>query len=1140
VYGDFSRGHEPDLKRGHRYRRVLPQMGRPLIDSDLAASVDAVLGATRDTARMLGGPQGSSDLGFLVTPGRLLSVFSEAADRATVTLGAPDVWVDYRYRYANRYPALYIGAGAAPARVVIPPLQALDLTGPHSAALWSRVEAPVTMTINGTAVSLTPMSPDVPERTAFATGAADLAPLQIDVPAGGEVWLFQLEQDEVAGDEPVFWTAPGSYEVDGLVTRTPGGAFPYLSYPVEAGFPWNDSPPGPRPIGILPPAIVTGDRIIAYLEFWERAITGIEDAGTVEQALGPDGTSVRAELVTQVKLATVGGGVLPADPVQASAAIRAAFERPAVSGGEITIDVPPATTTSNPCAIPEVSGYSGADNRLYRIEVHEGGDRTQVLFKWSRDNASDLLAARIKDKKLVFGAGTPLADGDVVEVLSSVVDLGDSVIGRYTATGFTPAQRSVGQLAQLVATPTDGTSDDVTFRMVDPETPLSEILLDETRYGILDDAVLKVRRWHGLIRPGNLPAGPTGPFTMEDGISAKISATGEYRPGQWWQYEARYATANANGPWRAQPHGPERRYAPLALLAYELPGDPLHLVAWLDDRFSPPGSLLADDSRFEGERVGSVSDTVQEALEELFERPPVVLDGTCGEIIIEPQHTDLQAVFDTIPQFGSVRICIHPGAWDVQTTVVVREKGDLWITGAGAATSIGGKRIETLLQFESCGNVRIQDMTFDAQDGGLVPADGLAGRLRALNCRGLDLERVTVSCAGATSRCRSAVEVTSFGFPNVFTPVVRVRDCTIVPGHTQTGLLLVNPWSVTIEGCTIQHNQNEFSLAQAALEDPRVAGRVARQVIDDIVFGETDEFPNDFLLSGENLMQAENAPDGRFRFLVYLRSWGSQFLTFTSALSLDDGQWLEVLNGNPMPGDWSQAQAPDGFILSNLRKLRSRMVEAMFSPAPVFTGGTRQALVTLGAQLKSKNVVTTGGQGIVVAGRGEQPDKFFFPEPLVLGGFPRPDVRITGNRITNFIQGIHVSASEGQQRGMSHRVTITDNEIRLSVPSLAAERHGIFVGSVFHGKIKGNSVELTNPGPRQWAEALPIDGIVAHGTFGPSLWIMQNSVIGPRRGVVATATNHARSPTNGWNWVVGLNAHTTARGKPVVPETTNW
>ncbi len=180
MHGDYSRGHEPDSKRGRDYRRVLLQMGRPVLDSDVAATVDAVLGQVRAATRGLGCAAGSPDLGFLVTPGRLLCVPAEAAASLTAT-GTPDVWLDYRHRFAGRYPALHVAAGGAQTRVTLPLLQRPDPAGPPRAALWARVEAPTAVSINGAAVPLAPSGG--PQRFEFAIGAS-LDPLQLILDAG--------------------------------------------------------------------------------------------------------------------------------------------------------------------------------------------------------------------------------------------------------------------------------------------------------------------------------------------------------------------------------------------------------------------------------------------------------------------------------------------------------------------------------------------------------------------------------------------------------------------------------------------------------------------------------------------------------------------------------------------------------------------------------------------------------------------------------------------------------------------------------------------------------------------------------------------------------------------------------------------
>jgi Family of unknown function (DUF6519) len=1132
MHGDYSRGHEPDRKRGRDYRRVLLQMGRPVLDSDVASMVDALLGEVRATTRGLSCAAGSPDLGFLITPGRLLSVFAEAQDELTAQ-GDPHAWIDYRFRYAERYPALHVAANGSQARVTLPLLQPLDPTGAARVALWARVEEQTTVQVNGIPVTLVPESPPGgAQRFEFATGGASLNPLEITLDAGEEAWFFLLEQDEAAGAEPGFWIAPGSYHVDGLVTDARGGGrFPAATFPEAAGFPWDGSPPGVPLDGLLPGTLGAGARLVAYLETWERHITAIEDPGIREEALGSTDTTTRTELLGQVKLATVTGALPPG--AGAAGVLREAFDSVQVSGGRVTIEVPETTPTTDPCALPELAGYSGSDNRLYRVEVHRGGGLSTLRLKWSRDNGSELFAAQLdSNDNLVFPASAAPAAGDLVEVLSHVVDLGDDAVGQVSAGGFTPPRRAVGQLAQLVAVDVAASSDEVVFRLVDPDNVGLPVTLDD-RYGDLDDAVLKLRRWHGILDPGQSP----GPFVLEDGISVELSTTGSYLPGQYWQYEARVRGENANGPWRDAPHGPERRFAPLALLEFQGGSQPLRLLAWLDERFSHPCDLGADDVAFTGDRVGMASDTVQEALEELWERPAEIVDASCGELIIRPENGDLQAVFDTIPEEEDRRICIQPGQWVVDEPVVVSAKGDLIISGAGDATTLVGMG-DTVLRFELCRSVRIQDLTVAAGLGSGPPVvgDGLAGAIAAIDSN-LELERVSVTCESALTRRVSAVEVRRSG-PVGGRPRASVRNCRLSVGAAQVGLLVVDPASVVAEGNTIIGL--ETGGAFPGLADPALAGRVGRLLIGDEFVGETEE-ANDELLVGSNDVLVEADPaGGRRRFIVHTTGWGNQFVTFSTTLPLGAAAWRTIFDANPIPGDWFQSTAPAGFVYSNVRKFRRRVMNAMFNrpDAATVPGPALAQLRSALPSITSRHTFTPGGQGIVVAGLGTAVNPAF-PEPRVLTDDPAPDVLITGNRIVSFLQGIHVGTSgRSGARGVAYRVTVRDNVIHLHVPGLAGERHGIFVGSVFHLCIEGNTVEMRRPAPSAWSTAPPTDAIRAQGLFGPLIQIRQNSAIGTSRGVVAHATNPSRATNAGWRWMLADNAHVSAG--PVVPETDNW
>src|SRR5205085_308638 len=67
----------------------------------------------------------------------------------------------------------------------------------------------------------------------------------------------------------------------------------------------------------------------------------------------------------------------------------------APSKARLTAQAPAAVTPApGPCVITPVGGYTGLENRLYRVEVHQGGTlgggggTQKVQFKWSRDNAA--------------------------------------------------------------------------------------------------------------------------------------------------------------------------------------------------------------------------------------------------------------------------------------------------------------------------------------------------------------------------------------------------------------------------------------------------------------------------------------------------------------------------------------------------------------------------------------------------------------------------------------------------------------------------------------------------------------------------------------------------------------------------------
>ena len=184
----------------------------------------------------------------------------------------------------------------------------------------------------------------------------------------------------------------GRMYVDGLLAENHGvGAEGYE--PV-----WDESIGGLRtridrqpylgsPLGAT--ALKRGN-LLLYLDVWQRERTAVEDPSMLEPALGVD-TCTRVETVWQVRGLKLDKRDLRCDAEWSK--YRPWTTQTAPSAGRLSswADQPPAP--ADPCAVAPVGGYRGTENRLYRVEVHDGGGPGQATLKWSRDNGA--VASRI-------------------------------------------------------------------------------------------------------------------------------------------------------------------------------------------------------------------------------------------------------------------------------------------------------------------------------------------------------------------------------------------------------------------------------------------------------------------------------------------------------------------------------------------------------------------------------------------------------------------------------------------------------------------------------------------------------------------------------------------------------------------------
>jgi len=309
----------------------------------------------------------------------------------------------------------------------------------------------------------------------------------------------------------------GHYYVDGILCENDESC----SYATQPGAPVPEEAAGTR----------SRETRLALLDVWERHITALEDPALLEAALGGFDTCTRRQLVWQVRVLPVSDK----DYVFGSQdALRAALglRRP-----DQTASLRARTAaTQDPDIEAGGWGYTGFENRLYRVEIQDAAHPAR--FKWARNNASEVYvisscSGNIVTIDLAADSDTTWTKGDWVELIDDDVAL---------------SQQS-GDLVQVVD--------------VDP-SPDRLVLSDAASVNPNRHPIL--RRWDG-----------TGPveegrwIELEAGIEISFGS-GTLHDGDYWLIPARPETSgidwptDGNTPRWVPPGGIRHHYAPLALL----------------------------------------------------------------------------------------------------------------------------------------------------------------------------------------------------------------------------------------------------------------------------------------------------------------------------------------------------------------------------------------------------------------------------------------------------------------------------------------------------------------------------------------------------------------------------------------------
>lgn len=211
-------------------------------------------------------------------------------------------------------------------------------------------------------------------------------------PHGGPGDGFRIDCED--GRKCDFLIGRGRYYVDGILCEIlpplhcpPLQDVAPVTYTSQPDFPIYDGDGA---------ALETGTAYLVYLDVWERHLNYLQADHIRELALGGPDTATRTKIVCQVK-AVAEDKDTPSDATCADILemqVAAPRHLPRCLRARARVETP----SDDPCIVPPRAQYRGAENQLYRVEIHDAGTATgakgQASFKWSRDNGSVVFGIR--------------------------------------------------------------------------------------------------------------------------------------------------------------------------------------------------------------------------------------------------------------------------------------------------------------------------------------------------------------------------------------------------------------------------------------------------------------------------------------------------------------------------------------------------------------------------------------------------------------------------------------------------------------------------------------------------------------------------------------------------------------------------
>src|SRR5262249_44791836 len=158
---------------------------------------------------------------------------------------------------------------------------------------------------------------------------------------------------------------------------------------------------------------------------------------------------------------------------------------------------------------------------------------------------------------------------------------------------------------------------------------------------------------------------------------------------------------------------------------------------------------------------------------------------------------------------------------------------NLRVCGCGPATRLFSTSSESVLRFENCPTVTVENL---AADGGATNATNLNGALTFVDCQFVGVHHCVVSSRGI-GRLRATCITVRNGSNVSPGSQARITGCDLSVGHLQAGVLLLNVARIFVQDNFVRAEDRPSS--PQLLQDRNYRSRLRRNLLTNVIFGPT-------------------------------------------------------------------------------------------------------------------------------------------------------------------------------------------------------------------------------------------------------------------------------------------------------------